>query len=621
MGFTSPELPPGDLDKVVRLPFSDRMRVLDQHWVDHGFGVPKVLSLFYVAKMAAYVGFGILIVGLTTPDLGGWENFTDWWTEPMVYLKLMVWTILCEILGLSASSGPLSFNIKPLFGGFHYWLRPDTIRLPPWEKIPFTRGDRRTMFDVVLYAVILANLIYLLVAPGERYDIVPDARAGLLPAWAVLSYIVLICVMGLRDKTVFLAARSEQYPLILLAFAVLGNYTDMILAAKIVIVVVWCGAAFSKIGHHFSPTVCAMIANAPWVPGTWIKRKLYKNYPDDLRPSGFTHFMAHVPGTLLEGGAPLILLFSTNRVLTFIALLGILALHTFIISTIPLAVPLEWNIFFMFSAVFLFWGHDAGAGFGVTDFSSPWIAVAVVAAVLIWPIIGNIRPDLISFLVSYRQYSGNWAATVWAWKDAAAEKKLDECIARGGDQHASQIIDVYGEDLGELFTQKANAWRSMHSAGRSLHTLLAKYVDMDTYRIREGETVVSGLIGWNFGDGHLHDEQLVAAVQDRCHYAPGDLVVVYTESQPIHRNYIEYRVIDAALGVVERGRYVVTDATEACPWLADGPIDHTVTWQLPGYTFPGRRHAAGTGADTTAGAATEPTTEPTTEPEAADEPV
>ena len=242
----------------------------------------------------------------------------------------------------------------------------------------------------------------------------------------------------------------------------------------------------------------------------------------------------------------------------------------------------------MFSAVFLFWGHDAGAGFAVTDFSSPWIAAAVVAAVLVWPIIGNLKPEWTSFLVSYRQYAGNWAATCWAWKDKAAERKIDECIVKGGAQHSAQIVDAFGEDLGEMFTQKANARRSLHTSGRAMHNIMPRFVDMDTYRIREGETVVSGIMGWNFGEGHLHDERLLASIQKRCNYAPGDLVVVYTESQPIQRNNVEYRVIDAALGVVERGTYIVTDASEACPWLADGPIPHTVTWQLPGYNFPGR---------------------------------
>lgn len=588
MGLMTPDLPPGDPAAVGTLPFRERMKVLCRHWGEYGFGVPKVILGFYIVKMIAYVGLGILIVGLTTPALGGFAEFTSWWNEPIVYLKLMVWTILFEIIGLSASSGPMSFNMKPLFGGCLYWLRPKTIRLPPWPgKVPFTSGDSRSWFDVGLYLLIIVDLVYLLLSHGARHDLVPNAEAGLLPVWPILAYVGLICILGLRDKTVFLAARSEQYLLILLAFAVLTHFTDMIIAAKIIMVVIWVGAGFSKLGHHFSRTVSAMTANTPWVPSKALKRAMYKNFPEDMRPSKLTHLIAHVPGTVLEIGAPLILLFSTNRTLTLIAVIGILAFHAYIISTIPLAVPLEWNIFFMFSAVFLFWGHDAGAGFGVTDFSSPWVGVAVAAAVLIWPILGNIRPDWISFLVSYRQYSGNWATSTWAWKDQAAEDHIEDSIVKSGAQHSRQLNDYFGEDIGEIFSQKAVAFRAMHSSGPALYSVLEDYVDIDTYRIREGETVVSGLIGWNFGDGHLHDDQLVDAVKSRCSYAPGDLVVVYTESQPVVSSRIEYKVMDAALGVVETGHYRVVDSTEEQPWLPGGQIPRVVTWRMSGYEFPG----------------------------------
>ncbi len=588
MGFLKPDLPEKDPHDVVTMPFSARMKLLSQHWGEYGFGIPKVLLMFYVVKMILFIGLGLLIVGLTTPDLGGFGEFTSWWGEPIVYLKLMVWTILFEATGLSASSGPVGFKASPPIGGILYYARPGALRVAPWpNKVPFTSGDSRTAWDVGLYLLILANLVFLLVHPGTRHDMVPDAEAGLLPTWALLSYLVLICIMGLRDKIVFLAARSDQYPLILLAFAVLTNFTDMILAAKIIIVVVWVGAGFSKLGHHFSRTVSAMTSNTPWIPGRALKRAMYRKFPTDLRPSRLTHLIAHVPGTVLEIGAPLVLLFSTNRTLTLIALIGILAFHLYIIGTIPLAVPLEWNVFFMFSAVFLFWGFDAGAGYGLGDFSSVWVGLVVAAAILIWPILGNIRPDWISFLISYRQYSGNWATTAWAWRDKETERVIDDNIIKGGEQHSHQLHAAFGEDVGELFTQKANAFRSLHSSGPAMHSILGKHVDMDTYKVREGETVVSGLVGWNFGDAHLHDERLVEAVQKRCNYAPGDMVVVYTESQPVTKNYIEYRVIDAALGIVEEGRYTVTDSTEEQPWLPNGPIPHTVTWQMPGYSFPG----------------------------------
>ena len=57
--------------------------------------------------------------------------------------------------------------------------------------------------------------------------------------------------------------------------------------------------------------------------------------------------------------------------------------------------------------------------------------------------------------------------------------------------------------------------------------------------------VCNTLIGFNFGDGHLHDEDLIEAVQDEARFEPGELIVVWVESQPIHRRIQHYKVIDA----------------------------------------------------------------------------
>lgn len=47
-----------------------------------------------------------------------------------------------------------------------------------------------------------------------------------------------------------------------------------------------------------------------------------------------------------------------------------------------------------------------------------------------------------------------------------------------------------------------------------------------------------------------------------------------------HQNYL---VIDAAMGVVERGSWAVKDAVEEQPWLPNGPIPTVVTYRKPGY--------------------------------------
>ena len=59
--------------------------------------------------------------------------------------------------------------------------------------------------------------------------------------------------------------------------------------------------------------------------------------------------------------------------------------------------------------------------------------------------------------------------------------------------------------------------------------------------------------------------------------------MAWIESQPVHKNFQRYVVIDAALGIVERGTYTVADAVAEQPWLPNGPIPLTVEWRLDGY--------------------------------------
>ncbi len=62
--------------------------------------------------------------------------------------------------------------------------------------------------------------------------------------------------------------------------------------------------------------------------------------------------------------------------------------------------------------------------------SSAWLTVVVVAALLFYPILGNFRPDKVSFLPSMRQYAGNWASAVWAFAPGA-EAKLNKVTRIG----------------------------------------------------------------------------------------------------------------------------------------------------------------------------------------------
>jgi hypothetical protein len=316
------------------------------------------------------------------------------------------------------------------------------------------------------------------------------------------------------------------------------------------------------------------------MPFKWVKRAHYRDFPRDLRPSRAAHFMAHVLGTMVEIVAPLVLLFSTNKSLTMAAVIVMVAFHMFIVSTFPLAVPLEWNVLFAYATIFLFLGFPAWDGYAVSDMSSPWLTAAIVAALVFFPILGNIRPDKVSFLPSMRQYAGNWASAVWAFAPGA-ESKLNR-VTRTASNQIDQFIDFgYEPQWAEITLQRAIAWRTMHSQGRGLFSVLLRTLpDIDARTVREAEFVCNSLIGFNFGDGHLHDEALIAAVQRQAAFEPGELVVVWVESQAWGSKVQHYKVIDAALGVIERGTWKVSDAVKEQPWLPNGPIPTTVTWSL-----------------------------------------
>jgi Transmembrane protein of unknown function (DUF3556) len=583
MGFLTPNTADVDVRQWRSRPYRQRIRPLAEHWALHGFGTPGIVHLLYLVKITAYALGGIAVVSLT-PGVGGIADFGSWWAEPIVYQKLALWTLLYEVLGLGCGSGPLSSHFLPPVGACLHWLRPGTVRLPPWPgRIPFTSGTRRTVGDVALYACLLGAAVWLLCSPGDG-----DA-AGALAPWRVAVLAALLALLGLRDKTVFLAARAEHYGLTLLVF--LFPVTDMAPALKLVMLALWWGAASSKLNRHFPFVVAVMISNSPLRPA-WFKRRLYRHHPDDLRPSGLAAAAAH-GGTVIEYAVPLVLVLSHGGTPTAIALTVMVVFHLHIISTFPMGVPLEWNVFFIYSALVLF-RHDATVD--AFTVHSPLLVAVLVLSLVAVPLLGHVRPDLVSFLPSMRYYAGNWPTTLWCFRKGT-EHRLNEHIVKASGLPVDQLTRLYGADAAELVSHQALAWRAMHSHGRALIGLLPRAVDdVESYDVREGETVAGAVLGWNFGDGHLHNEQLVAAVQQRCGFAPGDLRVVVLESQPTHRQRQHYRIVDAATGLIEEGHVNVRDMVTRQPWLDDEaptfPVEPVEPVEAVGPTRPATETAA-----------------------------
>ncbi|PQP21941.1 DUF3556 domain-containing protein [Rhodococcus opacus] len=585
MGFTTPDLPDIEYAEWKTRPRSKRLETVSRHWVEHGFGTPYAVYLLYAVKCAFYIIGAATVISLT-PGLGSLGDVGSWWTEPIVYQKLVIWTLLYEVIGLGCGSGPLTSRFVPPIGGILYFLRVGTLRLPPWPgKVPFTRGDERTIVDVGLYALVLASGVWALLQTGQGGPVTDSGDVGLIDPLTVIPLIASLVLLGLRDKTVFLAARAEQFGLTLLVF--FFPFVDMMVGFKLIMLALWWGAATSKLNHHFPYVVAVMMSNSPLLRSTWLKRKMYRDPHNDLRPSWVPSVLAH-GGTAIEYLVPGYLVFlGDGGPLTWAAIIFMALFHLHIISTIPMGVPLEWNIFFIFSLFYLF-GHYGSIS--VFDLGSPLLLAILLVALLAIPILGHVRPDLISFLPAMRYYAGNWATSAWCFRPGA-EGKLEQQVKKVAALPINQLTKLYGAATAETMLAMALGWRSIHTHGRALNGLISRAVDdEDAYTVRDGEVVAGPMLGWNFGEGHLHNENLLAAVQRRCQFEEGELRVVVLESQPMHRQRQAYRIFDAQTGLIEEGYVLVKDMLTRQPW--PDPAD-SFPVHLTGANGGEARHAAG----------------------------
>jgi len=540
----APTAPPYDPLEWEKKPFPEKCRMVCEAWALQGYGSPTSALVLYALKIVFYVGMWSVFCGFT-PGLGGLRTITAWWLHPVAFQKAILWSMLFEGLGLGCGSGPLTGRYFPPLGGALHFLRPGTTKRPLFEGLPILGGHRRTWLDVALYLACVIALVGALVSPAL-------GPAQLVPI------VVLVPILGVADKTLFLALRAEHYLTTALCFLFAGNW---IAGAKAVQLALWFWAGVSKLNHHFPAVVCVMMSNSPVVRWGWVRRRMYRSYPDDLRPSGLAVGMSHV-GTALELGVPVLLLLGDGGALTTVGLVLMLALHGFITSSVPMGVPLEWNVMVVYGAFFLFGAH---AEVSLLSLGSPALAVVLAGALVAVPLFGNLYPRHVSFLCAMRYYAGNWPFSVWLFR-GESYRKLDR-LTKSSAWLLDQLAHFYDRRTSVGLVGRVIAFRAMHLHGRTLQTLLPRAVDdLASYEHVDGELVAGLALGWNFGDGHLHDEGLLRAIQAQCGFEEGELRCVFVESQPMFGASLAYRIVDARTGEREAGELAITELRRLQPW-------------------------------------------------------
>jgi hypothetical protein len=546
---TDLDLPPYEPARLLAAPFPERVRLVCRTWASQVHPNPvSVIAMYWAKYLLLFAGGWAFFVSFSA-GYPGFGSPGAWAFTPVAFQKALLWAVFYELAGFGCGSGPMNGRFWPPFGGFLHFLRPGTTKLPLLPGLPVLGGIQRTWLDAALYAANLLCLLRALVAP----EVTP---ALLLPSC------VLIPLLGVTDKTLFLAARGEHYYVALVCLAVAGRDALWIPACQVVWAAIWFWAATSKLNHHFPSVIMVMMNNGPFFP-KWLKRRLFAGYPDDLRPSSLAVAMSRL-GTLTEYLIPLVLLTSGSPWLTAAMLVGMAGFHGFIALNNPSGMPIEWNLLMVYGGVFLFGFHPEAsvAALGAL----PGLVAFLFLCLAVVPCLGNFAPARVSFLLSMRYYAGNWAYNIWLVRKDRAHKlaRLTKASGTMREQLERLLPDAAAVEMALALSL---AHRFMHLEGRPLQDALPRAVDdLDAYEWIDGEVLGGMVLGWNFGDGHLNGEQLLRAVQAQCGFEPGELRVVMVESQPLFGRTMAWKVVDAASGVLEEGATEVAAMRALPPW-------------------------------------------------------
>jgi hypothetical protein len=521
---TDQDLPPYDPERLLNAPFPERVRLVCRTFAAQSPNQPKVMALYWAKYFLLYIAGWAFFVSLSD----GYPGFTspvEWAFTGVAFKKAIAWSIFYELAGFGCGWGPMNARYKPMFGGCRHFLRPGTIKLPFVPGIPVFGGNQRTWLDVGLYS---ANQLLLL-----RALIAPEVTPGML-----MPSLVLIPLMGLSDKTLFLAARAEHYWVALVCITVASTGDLWISACQALWAGIWFWAATSKLNHHFPGVIMVMMNNGPFFPKV-LKRHLYRSYPDDLRPSRFATIMANF-GTCAEYSIPLILLTSPNETVTILGLILMTGFHGFIALNNPNGMPIEWNILMIFGGIFLFGFHPEATPLALE--SMPLLALFLFFTIVVVPTYGNL------------------------FKKGASEK-LDRLTKAGGTVRQQLAELLPDEQSLEVAQTMMLASRFMHLQGRPLLDALPRAVDyIDDYEWNEGEVLGGTIVGWNFGDGHLNGVDMLRAIQPICGFEEGEVRLISVESQPLFGRGWHWKIHDPVRGLIDEGDTAIAETRSLMPW-------------------------------------------------------
>jgi len=135
MSNTAADLPPYDPQRIIAAPFPERVRLVCRSWAAQVSPNPMIVLVMYWAKYLLLFAGGWAFFVSFSAGYPGFGAIGEWAFSGIAFQKAILWAIFYETAGFGCSSGPMNGRFKPPIGGFLYFLRPGTTKLPLFEEV------------------------------------------------------------------------------------------------------------------------------------------------------------------------------------------------------------------------------------------------------------------------------------------------------------------------------------------------------------------------------------------------------------------------------------------------------------------------------------------------------
>ncbi|CAE7615087.1 unnamed protein product [Symbiodinium pilosum] len=512
-------------EKFQQMTVGQRLDHFAKRIVKHGMERPALIYRFHIKMLLLnYGGYCILVGLMPRPSAMPTYDYSV-----LLFAKLLVWQHLAEAFG--CRQGPLSGMTFPT--NWLYRLSRGTLK---YSCLPQLGGNKRNVVDFAVHCLFFISGLAFLFCPWYSF---------------VCIRALFFCdvYLFMFDRTQFYASTAHAYGSMLLSACFpldCGSFAGMQLG----LIMQWFFSGIGKIGPWFQYVNGPFMLQSRWLRGSKWLLKLLVESEDKMTPTLFGTCLAHL-AAFVEYFAPIALMVPSNAAI-WLGLIGLTAMHVYILLTPAPFDVYSWNLCFCLSGIYLF--YIGSFGF---DFSS-WTDMAFCLRLwlfaefcLCW--YGQFFPDQIGYYLSHRYWAGNWVQTHFmVRKNQTVKDKLDKVDPRLPNPLSLEPTPYYLMCLG--YMPFAYTWLATMNM-KCIVRLVEDVLNMGS-RTTVDDWAFCGLQSWLCGEfrDQIYTHTMMPLIQEECKFDEGECYLIRLGAFRMFQHEASWQIYDAKKGVVREGK-------------------------------------------------------------------